>query len=209
MFSTFSDSRDFPFFLSSPPPLLLGVYLSLRLSHLYPYTLVVLHCRSIAIPLICLLSKERGSRRGKRNTEIFSNSEGVPLFFFSHLFYSSPFPLEYSTRGLQPSCTMSYQPLDPTPSTSSSKSSITSSQLRKWRPFVLLAATALLLIALIPTGSYTPLTTAAHDLIHLEKFSRNEGNPTIAVAEMQALTSLMAKVSLYDSQLLFVTVSAL
>lgn len=142
------------------------------------------------------------------------NTEGSPKGLIS--FCSSLLPLlqllyipprilyEGATSLLLPLFNMSYQPLDPTPSTSS-KSSITSSQLRKWRPFVLLAAAALVLVAIIPTGSYTPLTTAAHDFIH----SQSEGNPTIAVAEMQTLTNLMAKVSSLASILLFTTISAL
>lgn len=86
-----------------------------------------------------------------------------------------------------------YQPLGTSPS-SSSPSPVSSSQFRRWRPFLLLLSLAGIISLLLPYHPYSSLSEAAKGLVHSSTLRGEE--PTIAVVDTRDLVNLMAKVSL-------------
>ncbi|GAA5887187.1 hypothetical protein JCM16303_002221 [Sporobolomyces ruberrimus] len=83
-----------------------------------------------------------------------------------------------------------YQPLGTSPS-SSSPSPVSSSQFRRWRPFLLLLSLAGIISLLLPYHPYSSLSEAAKGLVHSSTLRGEE--PTIAVVDTRDLVNLMAK----------------
>ncbi|GAA5923909.1 uncharacterized protein JCM15063_005496 [Sporobolomyces koalae] len=83
-----------------------------------------------------------------------------------------------------------YEPLVASQSTSSPPT-ITSSTLRRWRPFLILAALTTILLALVPHDTYESVSTAAKGLVRFDKGTSTL--PTLAVVDTRTLVDDMAK----------------
>ncbi|GAA5976863.1 hypothetical protein JCM5350_007271 [Sporobolomyces pararoseus] len=87
---------------------------------------------------------------------------------------------------------MSYQPLASTNSSPSSPAPSSSTQLRRWRPYIILVTAATIIALLIPSTPYATLSKAARQFSNSKSWTRGD-QPTIAVVDTRELVNLMAK----------------